>query len=90
MRVMDPGRAAEVSSQSTWISSWTRTSDCERALATNDVSARTLEGDSDVQITGSNSLEVSVSGEGRQQSAETDDCRWSIGDHDERAEVEGK
>jgi lipopolysaccharide export system protein LptA len=47
MRVMDPGRAAEDKDQR-----------LERALATNDVAARTLEGDADVQVTGSTSLEV--------------------------------
>jgi lipopolysaccharide export system protein LptA len=48
MRVMDPGRAAEVKSVNMDFF----------ALATNDVAARTLEGDADVQVTGSTSLEV--------------------------------
>jgi LPS export ABC transporter protein LptC/lipopolysaccharide transport protein LptA len=57
MRVMDPGRAAEVHSINLDFF-MDKDQRLERALATNDVSARTLEGDSDVQITGSNSLEV--------------------------------
>jgi LPS export ABC transporter protein LptC/lipopolysaccharide transport protein LptA len=57
LRVMDPGRAAEVSSQNMdfFLDKDQR---LERAVATNNVTARTLEGDSDVQITGSNSIEV--------------------------------
>ena len=57
LRVMDPGRAAEVSSQNMDFF-MDKDQRLERALATNNVSARTLEGDSDVQISGSNSVEV--------------------------------
>src|SRR5215217_5775225 len=57
MRVMDPGRAAEVHSLNLDFF-MDKDQRLERALATTDVTARTLEGDSDVQITGSNSLEV--------------------------------
>ena len=86
---MDPGRAAEVHSVNMDFF-MDKDQRLERALANNDVTARTLEGDSDVQISGSNSLEVTVSGDERQQSAETDERRRSLGDHDERAEVESK
>lgn len=57
LRVIDPGRAAEVHSTNMdfFLDKDQR---LERAVANNDVSARTLEGDSDVQISGSNSLEV--------------------------------
>jgi lipopolysaccharide export system protein LptA len=57
LRVIDPGRAAEVHSTNMdfFLDKDQR---IERAVANNDVSARTLEGDSDVQISGSNSLEV--------------------------------
>lgn len=57
LRVIDPGRAAEVHSLNMDFF-MDKDQRLERALATNDVSARTLEGDSDVQINGSNSLEV--------------------------------
>ena len=57
MRVMDPGRAAEVHSLNLDFF-MDKDQRLERALATTDVTARTLEGDADVQITGSNSLEV--------------------------------
>jgi lipopolysaccharide export system protein LptA len=57
LRVLDPGRAAEVKSANMDFF-MDKDQRLERALATNDVSARTLEGDSDVQITGSNSIEV--------------------------------
>ena len=57
LRVMDPGRAAEVSSQNMDFF-MDKDQRLERALATTNVSARTLEGDSDVGITGSNSIEV--------------------------------
>jgi len=57
LRVMEPGRAAEVHSLNMDFF-MDKDQRLERALATNDVSARTLEGDSDVQITGSSSLEV--------------------------------
>jgi len=57
LRVIDPGRAAEVHSinMDFFLDKDQR---LERAVANNNVTARTLEGDSDVQITGSNSLEV--------------------------------
>jgi lipopolysaccharide export system protein LptA len=57
LRVIDPGRAAEVKSANMDFF-MDKDQRLERALATGDVSGRTLEGDSDVQITGSNSLEV--------------------------------
>ena len=57
MRVMDPGRAAEVSSVNMDFF-MDKDQRLERAHATNDVTARTLEGDADVQITGSNSIDV--------------------------------
>src|SRR5215217_5361561 len=57
LRVIDPGRAAEVHSLNMdfFLDNDQR---LERAVANNAVTARTLEGDSDVQISGSNSLEV--------------------------------
>jgi lipopolysaccharide export system protein LptA len=63
MRVMDPGRAAEVHSVNMdfFLDHDQR---LERALATSDVAARTLEGDADVQISGSNSLDVSFQAQG--------------------------
>ena len=57
LRVIDPGRAAEVKSVNMDFF-MDKDQRLERAVATQDVSGRTLEGDSDVQITGSNSLEV--------------------------------
>ena len=57
MRVMDPGRAAEVKSVNMDFF-MDKDQRLERALATNDVAARTLEGDADVQVSGSTSLEV--------------------------------
>jgi LPS export ABC transporter protein LptC/lipopolysaccharide transport protein LptA len=57
LRVVDPGRAAEVHSLNMDFF-MDKDQRLERALATNNVTARTLEGDSDVQIAGSNSLEV--------------------------------
>ncbi|HEU5459176.1 MAG TPA: LPS export ABC transporter periplasmic protein LptC [Pyrinomonadaceae bacterium] len=57
LRVMDPGRAAEVSSQHMDFF-MDKDQRLERAVASYNVSARTLEGDSDVQITGSNDIEV--------------------------------
>jgi LPS export ABC transporter protein LptC len=57
LRVVDPGRAAEVHSQDMDFF-MDKDQRLERAVANNNVSARTLEGDSDVQISGSNSLEV--------------------------------
>ncbi len=57
LRVVDPGRAAEVHSLNMDFF-MDKDQLLERALATTNVTARTLEGDSDVQITGSNSIEV--------------------------------
>ena len=57
LRVVDPGRAAEVHSLDMDFF-MDKDQRLERALANHNVSARTLEGDSDVQITGSNWLEV--------------------------------
>jgi LPS export ABC transporter protein LptC len=57
LRVIDPGRAAEVHSVDMDFF-MDKDQRLERAVANNSVTARTLEGDSDVQITGSNSLEV--------------------------------
>jgi len=57
LRVIDPGRAAEVHSTNMDFF-MDKDQRIERAVANNDVSARTLEGDSDVQISGSSSLEV--------------------------------
>jgi len=63
MRVMDPGRAAEVHSVNMDFF-MDQDQRLERALATSDVAARTLEGDSDVQISGSNSLDVTFQAQG--------------------------
>jgi LPS export ABC transporter protein LptC len=57
LRVTDPGRSAEVRSVNMDFF-MDKDQRLERALATNEVSARTLEGDSDVQVSGSNSIEV--------------------------------
>jgi len=57
LRVIDPGRAAEVHSLNMDFF-MDKDQRLERAVANNNVTARTLEGDSDVQITGSNSLDV--------------------------------
>jgi lipopolysaccharide export system protein LptA len=57
LRVVDPGRAAEVHSVDMDFF-LDKDQQLERAVAANDVNARTLEGDSDVQITGSNWIEV--------------------------------
>ena len=57
LRIIDPGRAAEVRSLNMDFF-MDKDQRLERAVANNDVSARTLEGDSDVQISGSSSLEV--------------------------------
>ncbi len=57
MRVMDPGHAAEVHSLNMDFF-MDKDQRLQRAAATNDVTARTLDGDSDVQITGSTSLEA--------------------------------
>jgi lipopolysaccharide export system protein LptA len=57
LRVIDPGRAAEV--HSTDMDFFLdKDQQLERAVANNNVTARTLEGDSDVQISGSNWIEV--------------------------------
>ena len=63
MRVMDPGRAAEVHAVNMdfFLDQDQR---LERALATSDIAARTLEGDADVQVSGSNSLEVTFQPQG--------------------------
>jgi lipopolysaccharide export system protein LptA len=63
LRVMDPGRAAEARSLNMdfFMDGDQR---LQRALATNDVSARTLDGDVDVQLSGSNSLEVAFQAQG--------------------------
>jgi lipopolysaccharide export system protein LptA len=57
LRVIDPGRAAEVHSADMDFF-LDKDQQLERAVAANNVSARTLEGDSDVQISGSNWIEV--------------------------------
>ncbi|HET7286375.1 MAG TPA: LPS export ABC transporter periplasmic protein LptC, partial [Pyrinomonadaceae bacterium] len=63
MRVMDPGRAAEVHSVNMDFF-MDQDQRLQRALATSDVAARTLEGDADVQISGSNSLDVTFQAQG--------------------------
>ena len=63
MRVMDPGRAAEVHSVNMDFF-MDQDQRLERALASNDVAARTLEGDADVQVSGSSSLEVTFQPQG--------------------------
>jgi lipopolysaccharide export system protein LptA len=57
LRVIDPGRAAEVHSVDMDFF-LDKDQQLDRAVANNNVTARTLEGDSDVQISGSNSIEV--------------------------------
>lgn len=57
MRIMDPGRAAEVHAVNMDFF-MDKDQRLERALASSDVKARTLAGDSDVGVTGSNSIEV--------------------------------
>ena len=57
MRVMEPGRAAEVHSVNMDFF-MDKDQRLERALATSDIKARTLEGDSDVEVTGGNSMEA--------------------------------
>lgn len=57
LRVLEPGRAAEVRSTNMDFF-MDKDQRLQRALATESVSARTLEGDSDLQMTGPNSLEV--------------------------------
>ena len=64
MRVMDPGRAAEVKSVNMDFF-MDKDQRLERALATNDVAARTLEGDADVQVTGKHFARSHVSGQRR-------------------------
>src|SRR6185503_4042164 len=63
MRVMDPGRAAEVHSVNMDFF-MDQDQRLQRALATNDIAARTLEGDADVQVSGSNSLDVTFQPQG--------------------------
>ena len=57
LRVMEPGRAAEVKSvdMDFFMDQDQR---LQRALATHNVAARTLEGESDVQMSGGNSIDV--------------------------------
>lgn len=57
LRVLDPGRAAEVRSTNMDFF-MDKDQRLERATAMEAVSARTLEGDSDLNVTGTNSLEV--------------------------------
>ena len=57
LRVMDPGRAAEVHSAKMDFF-MDKDQRLERAFATNDIAARTLDGESDVQVSGSDTLEV--------------------------------
>ena len=57
LRVLDPGRAAEVRSTNMDFV-MDKDQRLQRAEATGAVSARTLEGDSDVQVAGSNSIAV--------------------------------
>ena len=57
MRVMNPGRAAEVHAVNMDFF-MDQDQRLQRALATTDVKARTLDGDSDVQVAGSSSLEA--------------------------------
>jgi len=63
MRVMDPGRAAEVHSVNMDFF-MDKDQRLERALATNDIKARTLAGDSDVEVTGGNSMEATFQASG--------------------------
>ena len=63
LRVMDPGRAAEVHSVNMDFF-MDQDQRLERALATGDIAARTLEGDADVQVSGSSSLEVNFQPQG--------------------------
>jgi LPS export ABC transporter protein LptC/lipopolysaccharide transport protein LptA len=63
MRVMDPGRAAEVHSVNMDFF-MDKDQRLERALATSDIKARTLEGDSDVEVTGGNSMEATFQASG--------------------------
>lgn len=63
MRVMDPGRAAEVHSVNMDFF-MDKDQRLERALATDDIKARTLAGDSDVEVTGGNSMEATFQASG--------------------------
>src|SRR6185436_3186467 len=63
MRVMDPGRAAEIHSVNMDFF-MDKDQRLERALATNDIKARTLAGDSDVEVTGGNSMEATFQASG--------------------------
>jgi len=63
MRVMDPGRAAEVHSVNMDFF-MDKDQRLERALATSDIKARTLTGDSDVEVTGGNSMEATFQASG--------------------------
>ena len=63
MRVMDPGRAAEVHAVNMDFF-MDKDQRLERATAAGDISARTLDGDADVQVTGSSSLEVAFQANG--------------------------
>jgi lipopolysaccharide export system protein LptA len=63
MRVMDPGRAAEAHSVNMDFF-MDKDQRLERALATSDIKARTLEGDSDVEVTGGNSMEATFQASG--------------------------
>ncbi|HEU4934058.1 MAG TPA: LPS export ABC transporter periplasmic protein LptC, partial [Pyrinomonadaceae bacterium] len=57
MRIMDPGRAAEVHAVNMDFF-MDKDQRLERAVANGDIKARTLASDSDVEVTGSNSIEV--------------------------------
>ena len=63
MRVMDPGRAAEVHAVNMDFF-MDKDQRLERALASNDIKARTLESESDVEITGGNSLDSTFQASG--------------------------
>lgn len=63
MRVMDPGRAAEVHAVNMDFF-MDKDQRLERAVATNDIKARTLAGDSDVEVIGGNSIEVNFQATG--------------------------
>ncbi len=63
MRVMDPGRAAEVHAVNMDFF-MDKDQRLQRALASNDIKARTLEGDSDVAVTGGSSLEATFQASG--------------------------
>ena len=63
MRVMDPGRAAEIHAVNMDFF-MDKDQRLERAVAGTDIKARTLEGDSDIEITGGNSLEATFQASG--------------------------